>query len=154
MTFKQCSATKVEIDRRNWGQGMGWETLVWSMTSPYIPPSLNTFPPSQILTASQSAVPCFSSENFLRFLFVFQIFDLQLADCQTFLRPPRRFPPCIHQKVSRPHLRKIEKCFRQSIICGDVWSWQNLENWETLVNLKMFTCQWWQIGRRVSKSLN
>ena len=34
---------------------------------------------------------------------------LQLSDCQTFLRLPRRLPSCIHQKVCRQQFRKIWK---------------------------------------------
>ena len=37
---------------------------------------------------------------------------LQLSDCQTFLRLPRRLPSCIHQKVSRQQFRKIWKSFQ------------------------------------------
>ena len=89
-------------------------------------------PRLQILTESQSTVPRqphsspqsvggrkFPSfpvclQDFLKV--VFQISPgcvrLQLSDCQTFLRLPRRLPSCIHQKVSRQQFRKIWKSFQ------------------------------------------
>ena len=72
------------------------------------------------------------------------------------------FPSRIHQKVSRPHLWKIEKPFQKAY--DDLWRQIYLFNFHIMGKLAKLrnTCQleyvymsWgWQISNRVSKSLN